>query len=103
MLLPLGRTYFSGIAESCNDSSVVVGASEANQSPAQVWRLLLSQRTLHRNDRSVVVTESEAKQSPAQAWRLLLSQRTLYRNDGMVVVTASEAVSRPGMEIASVA
>ncbi len=101
MLLPLRRTYFGGIAESRNDSSVVVGASEANQSPAQVWRLLLSQRTLHRNDDMVVVSAGKAKQSPAQVWRLLLSQRTLYRNDGMVVVPASEAVSRSGMEIAS--
>jgi hypothetical protein len=118
MLLPLRRTYFGGIAESRNDSSVVVGASEANQSPAQVWRLLLSQRTLYRNDGMVVVTASEAvsrsgmeiasfvksaptllslqaKQSPAQAWRLLLSQRTLHRNDGMVVVSAGKMKQSP--------
>jgi len=92
----------------------------AKQSPTQAWRLLLSQRTLHRcchckrseavyrpgmgvasvaKERSIATTARllslRAKQSPTRAERLLLSQRTLRRNDGMVIVAASEAKQSP--------
>jgi len=61
-------TRRAALVERCRNHHLpVVTASEAKQSPAQAWRLLLSQKTLYRNDSSVIVTAIEAKQSPAQA------------------------------------
>ncbi len=85
-------------------SIVVVTASEAKQSPAQAWRLLLSQRTLHRNDnceRSEAVSHlgmkiaSVAKSAPSllslRAKRSSLPLRhgdCFYRKECSIATTA---------------
>jgi len=96
-------TRRAALVERCRNHHLpVVAASEAKQSPAQAWRLFLSQRTLHRNDSSVIVTSSEAVSHPSMENASVAKNAPSQWQLGCCYCERSEAVSRSGMEIASV-